>query len=465
MRLKYLVFICIVASGCATAHVDKALMPQRRSLGKKIKTYEPPRSLLDVASARPKIDEPTGSITLRQALSLSLMGNPELASFSWRIRAKEAGVLQASLLPNPRFRLMMEDFGGKGDRSGFDSTQTSFMFFQKILVADKRVKRTRLASLNRDLAGWDYETKRLDVFTEVTKTFVEVLAAQKRLKLKEKLVNLSQETLNTVSERVKAGKVSPVEATRAKVAMSSSQIELRQAKRILGAAMKRLAAIWGGQVTFDGVKGQFDAVKAIPSEEELSGLIAQNPDIARWAVEMEQRRASVELEKANRFPDLTIIPSVRHYSDTDDNAFLFGLIIPLPIFNRNQGKVLAAQSMLIRAREEKRGAKMRVKKAMASGYQALSTAFIEATTLKNDVVPGAKSAFEAVKEGYRYGKFDYLDMLDAQRTLFKVSGRYIEALADYRKAAADLERLIGTPLEFVKNVVEKDEIKEKNNGK
>jgi len=464
MRL-ILVFVCIVAAGCATPHVDKAVLPERRPLGKKIKTYESPRNLLNAASAMPKIDKPTGSITLRQALYLALMGNPELASFSWRIRAKEARVLQASLLPNPRFRLVMEDFGGKGERSNFDTTQTSFMFFQKILVAGKRAKRTRLASINRDLAGWDYETKRLDVFTEVSKTFVEVLAAQKRLELKEKLVNLSKETLNTVSERVKAGKVSPVEETRAKVALSSSQIELRQAKRILEGAMKRLVAIWGGQVTFDGAHGQLDAVKPIPSEKQLSNLIAQNPDIARWVVEMEQRMASVELEKANRFPDLTIIPSVRHYSDTGDNAFLFGFVIPLPIFNRNQGKVLEAQSNLIRARQERRSAKMRVRKALASDYQALSTSFIEATILKNDVVPGAQNAFEAVKEGYRYGKFDYLDMLDAQRTLFEVSGRYIEAMANYRKAAADLERLIGTPLEFLKNVVKEEEMKEKNNGK
>ncbi len=465
MRLISLVFVCIVAAGCATARVNKAVLPERRSLGKKIKTYEPPPNILDAASARPEINEPTGNITLHQALSLALTSNPELASFSWKIRAEEAGVLQASLLPNPKFRLVVEDFGGEGERSDFDTTQTSFMFAQKILVAGKLTKRTRLASLNRDLAGWDYETKRLDVFTEVSKTFVEVLAAQKRLELKEKLVNLSKETLNTVSERVKAGKVSPVEETRAKVALSSSQIELRQAKRILQADMKRLAAIWGGRVTFDAVSGQLDVVKPIPSERQLSNLIEHNPDIARWALEMEQRRASVELEKANRFPDLTVIPAIRHYSDTDDNAFVFGLMVPIPIFNRNQGNLLKARAGVIKAREDKRAAKMRVRKAMASGYQALSTAFIEATTLKNDVVPGARSAFEAVKEGYRYGKFDYLDMLDAQRTLFEVSGRYIETMADYRKAVADLERLIGTPLELIQSVVEKEGTKEKNNGK
>jgi cobalt-zinc-cadmium efflux system outer membrane protein len=79
-------------------------------------------------------------------------------------------------------------------------------------------------------------------------------------------------------------------------------------------------------------------------------------------------------------------------------------------------------------------------------YRDLSAARMEAEILKADVLPGAGSAFEAAVEGYRQGKFGYLDVLNAQRTLFQVRRQYIETLKGYHQAAAAMERLIGEPL-------------------
>jgi cobalt-zinc-cadmium efflux system outer membrane protein len=84
-----------------------------------------------------------------------------------------------------------------------------------------------------------------------------------------------------------------------------------------------------------------------------------------------------------------------------------------------------------------------VRVAVAETYQALSTAVSEIDALKATVIPGAQSAFDAASEGYRQGKFGYLDVLDAQRTLFEARGQYISALATYHKAVADMERAIG----------------------
>ncbi|MGI9078306.1 MAG: hypothetical protein ACR2G6_13410 [Gemmatimonadaceae bacterium] len=49
------------------------------------------------------------------------------------------------------------------------------------------------------------------------------------------------------------------------------------------------------------------------------------------------------------------------------------------------------------------------------------------------------------------GKFGYLDVLDAQRTLIAAGGQYLRAIADYHKAVADVERLIGAPLDGLMN--------------
>jgi cobalt-zinc-cadmium efflux system outer membrane protein len=63
--------------------------------------------------------------------------------------------------------------------------------------------------------------------------------------------------------------------------------------------------------------------------------------------------------------------------------------------------------------------------------------------LQSTVVPGAKSAYDAVVVGFDYGKFNFLEMLDAQRTYFAAKSQYLKALADAHRAAAEIDRLLG----------------------
>jgi cobalt-zinc-cadmium efflux system outer membrane protein len=392
----------------------------------------------------PEIAEPNGAITLRQASALALMHNPELAAFSLEVRASEARTLQASLLPNPVIEVEVEEVGGPGQRSGFDGAETTIALGQLIELAGKPTKRKRLAALESRLAGWDYEAKRLNVLTEVAYAFVEVLAAQERLELAEELVHLSEQILNTVTRRVEAGKDSPVEKTKAQVALANARIEQKQAHQRLASAHRQLAATWGNiSPVFKGATGQLDVTSPIPSETELRHLLAQNPDLARWAVEVQQRRAALELEKANAITDPKIYGGMQRFNETDDTAVVFGLSIPIPAFNRNQGRILETRYNLAKAQRQRQAAEANVHVALSNAYEALSSAFIEVTALKSEVLPGAQSAFDAARQGYSQGKFDYLMVLDAQRTFFYTRARYIESLSAYHKAKANVERLVG----------------------
>ena len=89
---------------------------------------------------------------------------------------------------------------------------------------------------------------------------------------------------------------------------------------------------------------------------------------------------------------------------------------------------------------------------MMEAYARLFNAFTEVEGLKNQILPGARQVFEAATESYREGKLNYLNVLDAQRTLFEAKGQYIEALADYHKAKADLERLTGQEIDTITDV-------------
>jgi cobalt-zinc-cadmium efflux system outer membrane protein len=401
-------------------------------------------NLARAASSPDKPPEPTGDVALRDALSLALQYNPELAVFSIEVRVAEARTLQAGLRPNPEVNITAEHFAGSGALRGYDSAETTIQIGQLIELGGKRPKRARVASLERDLAGWDYEAKRADVLAETSKSFVDVLAGQERVALSKELLRLAEQTFETVSARVQAGKVSPVEETRAGVALSNSRIEHARAQRSLEAARKKLSAAWGsGAPAFERAVGPLGQVSPIPPADRLTQEIRRNPDIARWDTEMEQRRAAAALQDAIRIPDVTLAAGVRDYRESGDSAFLAGASIPLPLFNRNQGGILESRRRLAKAERESSAAVNRVRASLAETYQTLSTAVSEIDALKTTVIPGAQSAFEAASEGYRQGKFGYLDVLDAQRTLFEARGQYISALATYHKAVADLERAIG----------------------
>ena len=435
------VFLCVATPHAGRANPDPK-QPTRQDAGTPAATVNGFTSAVPAA----EVQEASAELTLRQALGLAFARNPDLAAFSWEVRSGDPRILQAGLIPNPEIGVNVENILGSGPFRNFDSSETTLSISQLVELGGKRAARIRLASAGKEIVGWDYEAKRADLAAEVARSFVGVLSAQEKLTLAEETTRLAGEVLNAVSARVAAGKISPVEETKAQVAFSVSRIELERVNRSLEAARTKLAATWGSsKPVFSRAVGQLDQVTPIPPFEELADRLSRNPDIARWTVELEQRKAVLVQERAERIPDVTISAGVRRLrtTETDDPALVFGAAIPLPVFNRNQGKILESQYGVSKAEREREAAGNRVRSALSEAYQALAIGYVEANTLKSVVLPGARSAFESASEGFRQGKFGYLDVLDAQRTLFEARGRYVEALGAYHKAAADIERLIG----------------------
>ena len=443
------VFSLACLGGCVEQQGESS-WSRTGSGGQELHAPERPGQSPPMDANSPKAVHPQGVINLGEALACALMSNPELGVFSWEKRVFDAKELQASLSPNPEFQAEVEDVGGSGERSGFDGAETTLQLSQLIEMGDKRRKRVEVASLEKRLAGFDYEGKRLDVLAKTTRSFVEVLAAQHRLELSDELVRLSEQLHNAVAQRVEAGKDSPVERTKAAVVLSTVGIANKQAKQNLDAARKQLAAAWGsGEPGFESVAGDLDSISALPSWGDLKELTCRNPDVARWDVELEHRRAALKLEKAKKISDVTVSGGMKRLGEVNDTALVFGISIPIPIFDRNQAGVLEARYELAKAVEQRNAAEVTIGVELSRAYQALSNAFTQATELKSSVLPGAGSVLGSAAEGYRQGKFDYLEVLDAQRTLFEARDRYIDALESYHTARADVERLIAQGIDEI----------------
>lgn len=435
--------------GCAGSHMKKPF-PEPRPLGSERASFQAPRSVTEIDTRTTDIEMPLDTLTLSDALSLALTMNPELAAISWEQRAKEAHALQEGLFHNPELDIEVENINGQGLDSPLDVAETTLLLSQLIETGGKRSKRSRFADLGADLTGWDYETKRLEILTETTVAFVDVLAAQERVLLSEETYQLSDRIFKVASERVKGGKVSPLEESKASVSRALSTIQREKERKNLDAAMKRLASFWGTtSPSFEAVAGDLDIPESLPMAGIIDSLVVQNPHIARWTTEIEQHRMELALAKAQRIPDLTVSGGIRWFEETGDQMFVFGLSIPLPLFDRNQGNVRETEYMLARAREEQRAAYTHVRIDISEALRALSSAHSEALVLKRVVLPTAEQAFMAAREGYRQGKFGFLEVLDAQKTFAEVRYQYIEALVAFHRSIAKVETLIGQRLDTI----------------
>ena len=447
------VFLACQACGGRLAPVTRV---PTRALGRDLPVYQPSPT----QTGRPEVafEHPTGAVSLRDAIALALLRSPDLAAFAWETRAREARLLQAGGMPNPVVAVLAEDLNASGSSSGGSGAvqvvqpQTTVQLSQLVELGGKRTARQNLAAFDRDLAAWDYEATRMEVLTRVTHAFIDVLAAQEMLELTAQTTQLGEEVRQRVGARVVAGVVSPIEETRAGVALASARVESDRAVRLLDASRARLAAHWGAsEATFQSAVGDLDLISELPTMTALTSRLAQNPDLARWAAEISQREAAIEIEQAARVPDLTLTAGYRRFSDIGGSALVIGGSISLPVFDRNRGGTEEARSRLAKAHEERRAAEARVSAELAEGYRALASAYEEVTALRSSILPGARQNFEAVSEGYRLGRFGYLDVLDVQRTSIAAAGQYLRALSDYHKAVADVERLIGTPLAEIVN--------------
>ncbi|VAX41076.1 Heavy metal RND efflux outer membrane protein, CzcC family [hydrothermal vent metagenome] len=441
-----LIALVLAMSGCASGPLDGSVWSERSPLGRTLDTVQPSPNPKHVAVSEPAA-EPSGAISLGDALAAALLRSPALEATGYEVRAREAEALQAGLLPNPDLDIEFENFGGTGEVHGFDSMETTLALSQLVELGGKRVKRRRVAEYETRLAGWEYEIRRIDVLSKTAANYVGLLAAERRLRIAIETQELSQRVFDAVGERVDAGKVSPVERIKARVELAQAELERAQTERAVAAARVRLASNWGStSPQFDSIAGNLDVIVAPPSLESLLAQVEQNPDIARWAAEASLRQAEIELALAQRIPDITVAGGMRYYSEIDETAFVAGLSMPLQIFDRNQGGIRAARLRALQGRRLEEAARVQTRTMVTEAFQILDAAYISVHSTRDEILPSAELAFEAAEEAFRQGKIGALGLLDAERTLFDAHRQLTAALTTYHLAVIASERLIGAPL-------------------
>ena len=434
-------------------------------------------------------------LTESAAVERALRENPRLSALGESIAAHEAATLQAHKRPNPELSFEVEeirfsdgpeldmvatDAGGAAlgrsteevDNAGFAGSEITLSVSQRIELGRKRAKRIALADSATRVALWDYEAARADVIASSRRAFVEVLSGQERTALRGQLAAVAKAAAETVRQRVEGGKVSPLQGDRADIAYAQARIAVTAAERDLAASRASLAFQWGMfNPDFDSVHGDLNARSTLPSVATLEAALEQNPDIARWTAEIARRDEAIRLERARGIPDLTVTAGWRNtgladsastsfgagggisgferssFDDERENSLVLGLSIPLPFFDRNQGRIREAEHRALQASYERSANRNFLAEGVVRIHERLQALADELRVLQEQVVPTATRTYEATKDGFEQGKFEYLSVLDAQRTLFEVRNQHLEALSAYRLGVVELERLLGAGLD------------------
>lgn len=395
------------------------------------------------AEAHPKI----GTLSLKEAVGRVVHHSPALKAAFVEIQVKRGEELQASVKPNPDLKIEIEDFLGTGTRSGFETSQETLSVVQLFEFGDKRVKRLRAASLDTAVSGWELETTRVQTILMAVQAFVDVQAAQERIAALQNAVGLSEKTQQAVEKRISVGNTSPIELDRAKVATARARATVKSEQARFEASRLRLSALWGStRLDFDRAAGKLGDGLHVPSSERVLAFIDSNPLIARWSEEIGRRAAVLDVEMAKSVRDYSIGAGVRHYADNDDAAVVVSVSTPLKIFDTNAGAITAAEQRVTKAEYERDAARVALTGSVAEAMSMLSVAATQVRSLETEVLPAAESAYDKTQKGYEEARFDLLNVLDAQRTLFEVRLDLVNAKADFEKAKVHVEALIGRPL-------------------
>lgn len=380
-------------------------------------------------------------LTLESALQTAFANNPDLAAAQWEIGIAQGGRQQAGLIPNPVASWDAED-------TRRNTRTTTVKLSQTLELGGKRGARIDVATRVQDIAALTLELRRNTLRADVIDNYYSALRAQERLDLAKRSMALAERGLTVANGRVTAGKASPVEATRARVQLSEIRLELNRAQVGLADAYRRLAASTGSANPGFEVATQSPSTPRLPSAAQLLARLEQTAELRLAELQILHSEASVGLEKAQRIPDLDVSIGSQYDASVRERVNLVGVSMPIPLFNRNQGNVLAASRRADQARDLRNAAELRLRTETGLALDLWQTANDEVRAFNQQILPAAQSAVDSATRGFEMGKFNFIDVLDAQRTLIAARTQYLAATAQATDAWVRIERIYGDLARF-----------------
>ena len=381
-------------------------------------------------------------LTLPDAIQNALDYSPRLRSAAAGVEAAKGAENQAGYLPNPEVEFEAGNVVGSDGFGGTESAELTYSLTQTVEIGGKRSARRNAAKAALGAAGTALMAEQLNIKRDVRIAYYDALAKDEAINLAVEQEQLAKDVLETVSEQVQAAVEQEIQLSKAEVVYATSVIARERKEHELKVAKEKLAKLLGASVLDSSLDhAHFFELRVPGSIENYRADLASLPDVQRFSYIKMEKESLLDLERARTVPDPNFSFGVRDFKGSGDQAFVFSVSLPIPVFNQNRGNVARAHAEARQAVNDARQAKLILEQELTENWEQWSTYYSEAQRLRTELLPSAERAFRLARIGFAKGRFSYHEVLDAQRTLFDARSQYYDSLRRYHTARANVERL------------------------
>jgi cobalt-zinc-cadmium efflux system outer membrane protein len=382
-------------------------------------------------------------MTLEELQQMALQHNPTLAQAAANIRVAEGRKKQSGLYPNPTVGYEGEQIRGGSFRGG----EQGFFIQQDIVTAGKLGLNRNLAEQDRKQTEVAADEQKQRVLTNVKLAYIQALAAQQMVELRQNLKKLAQDAVETSHQLANVGQADAPDVLEAEVEEQKADLAVIQAEYRQQRFWNELAAVVGDpKLQTMRLDGNLEETSAISADDLVEKLVSDSTAVKIAELEVQKAETSLARAKHEPIPDLQLRAGMeenRELLDTTGRPTgLQGFAevgVQLPVFNRNQGDVAAARAEIERAQRDVERIKLLLRERAAGVVQSYEYSRMAATRYKEQMIPRAQKAYDMYRQKYQQMGAAYPQVLIAQRNLMELQVSYIHALESFATNSAVLE--------------------------
>ena len=387
------------------------------------------------------------TLTLEELQQMALQNNPTFAQSAANIKAAEGRRKQSGLYPNPTVGYQGEQIRG----GAFHGGEQGFFVQQDIVLGGKLGLNKAIFEQELKQAETEADEQRVRVITNVRISYIQALAAQQTLELRQNLSKLADDAVETSHQLANVGQADTPDVLESEVEAQQAELAVTMAEQNQRRVWKVLSAVVGNpRLPLTRLEGKLQETPAIDSEELVEKIVNESPAVR--IAELGVKRAEATLARAKResIPDLQIRGGMQQNGELLTEGRAVGLQgfadvgLRIPIFNRNQGNIATAKADVERAKHEVERVKLVLRERAASVVQNYSFSQTAVDRYKSQMIPRAQKAYEMYAKKYEQMAAAYPQVLIAQRTLMQLEVSYITALESFATSSASLQSYLLT---------------------
>ena len=381
------------------------------------------------------------SLGLEELFRLAELGNPELAAASSAALAGEGLARQAGLWRNPSLALDVEEMSTEDS----DMRAEKLGFAWPLSISGHRGDLAEAARATSEASRHAYGQKRRETFLRVHELWASQLYYRAAIPLHDDFIAAARRTQEIAETRFAARAIPEAQVTRAQLELYEFETARRELERSRVREGAELSALVGGPtLNSERMGGSLaDGVSRLDLNA-MRAKLSEHPSYLASASGRDAAGASLRAARSERIPDLDLGFAYGKSRPTDDSFLEFSVSLPLPLFNRGQGKVAAERARVSQAEQEQRAIRSELELAFDAAIDRYLGAEEKLRALSGRIVPAAVRGLEQAQSGYGAGRLSFLELIEAQRTSADIRLRALELERELAIATAELMSLAGS---------------------